>query len=255
MFNAEQECNKIVQWIREWFNENGKDCNAIIGISGGKDSTVVAALLVEALGKDRVIGVMMPNHIQDDIDDSIAVCKALGIKNYTVDIGTAYDVLIDNICLRTDIDELTQQTVTNLPPRLRMATLYAIGQSKNGRVANTCNLSETLLSWETRWGDAVGDFAPIVNLTVSEVIAVGYVLANKYNIPIELIDKTPSDGLCGSSDEEKLGILYKDMDSYIRTGKAPSEDVKNKIDYRLNTYRFKRKPIPAYVPALKNYLD
>lgn len=249
-FDVKRVTNELIQWIRDWFDENGKDCNAIIGISGGKDSTVVAKLLVEALGKDRVIGVLMPNHIQDDIIDSHRVCDLLGITNYTVDIGSAYDALLTNIHLRTDIDEFTQQTITNLPPRLRMTTLYAIGQSKNGRVVNTCNLSETLLSWETRWGDAVGDFAPIVNLTVEEVKAIGHYLG----LPSDLVDKTPADGLCGSDDETKLGLRYQDMDDYIRRN-IVSDELKFKIDTRVKFYEFKRKPIPCYDPQLPNFVE
>ena len=248
-FDVEKVTKEIISWIREWFDENGKDCNAIIGISGGKDSTVVAKLLVEALGNNRVIGVMMPNHIQDDFNDSIRVCKLLDIVNYTVDIGVAYDALLNNIHFRTDIDEFSDQTLINLPPRLRMSTLYAIGQSKNGRVVNTCNLSETLLSWETRWGDAVGDFSPIVNLTVEEVKAIGHYLG----LPADLVDKIPADGLCGSDDETKLGMKYQEVDDYIRRNQV-NEDLKEKIDSRVKFYEFKRKPIPAYDPKLPNHV-
>ena len=249
-FNAKRVSEEIILWIREWFNENGPDCKAVIGISGGKDSTVVAKLCVEALGKERVVGVMMPKHIQDDIADSKRVCKFLDIESHIVDIGPAYDALRKSVIEDTDLEDLSVQATTNLPPRLRMATLYAVSQSKNGRVANTCNLSETILSWETRWGDAVGDFAPIVKLTVEEVKAIGHYLG----LPSELVDKTPSDGLCGSSDEDKMGILYKDADNYIRRN-IVTEQVKEKVDSRANTYRFKRRPIPCYEPGLPCYVD
>lgn len=249
-FKAEQTKNQLVIWLKDWFRENGAGCNAVIGISGGKDSTVVAALCVEALGKDRVIGVMMPNHIQNDIEDSKRVCDFLGIKNYKVDIGSVIDATLQGIALNTDIKELTDQTLINLPPRIRMATLYALSQSMNGRVINTCNLSETMVSWETRWGDAVGDCAPIVNLTVEEVKKIGYALG----LPKDLIEKTPSDGLCGSSDEEALGIKYQEIDDYIRKD-AGTPERKAEILKRVKQYEFKRNPIPSFNPGIKNYME
>lgn len=201
--------DNVVRWIRNWFNENGPGCNAVIGISGGKDSTVVAALCVEALGKDRVIGVMMPNGKQADIADSIQVCEYLGIKNFTLNIETMYDSLNSDIC---DIDIApTEQTMINAAPRLRMTVLYAIAQSCNGRVANTCNFSETYVGWETKYGDAAGDFSPLGNLTVKEVIELG----EELGLPDNLIHKTPSDGLCGASDEDKFGFTYEELDNYI----------------------------------------
>lgn len=250
-FDVKKVTNDCVQWIKDFFEKNGKDCMAVVGISGGKDSSVVAALCVEALGKDRVIGVLMPNHIQDDIEYSHLLCEHLGIKNYTVDVGVAIDELLNNIHFRATDIEISDQTKTNLPARIRMATLYAVSQSVNGRVANTCNLSETLLSWETRWGDAVGDFAPISDLTVKEVKAIGYELG----LPNELIEKIPSDGLCGSTDEDALGFKYSVMDRYIRTGEIDDKDIKKKIDNRVEKYRFKRMPIPYYKTGMERYVD
>ena len=202
MFDAKTVKNELVQWIRDFFDKNGKDCNAVVGISGGKDSSVVAALCVEALGKDRVIGVLMPNHIQDDIQFSHMLCEHLGIKNYTVDVGLAIDDLLNNIHHRVTDVEISNQTKINLPARIRMATLYAISQSVNGRVANTCNLSEDWVGYATRYGDAAGDFSPLSQLTVTEVKEIGRVLG----LPAELVDKTPTDGLCGKTDEENLGL-------------------------------------------------
>lgn len=251
MFDAKRVKDEIVKWITTWFEENGNGCKAVVGVSGGKDSSVVAALCVAALGKDRVIGVLMPNGEQSDIKYSHMLCDHLGIKNYTVNVGAAITGVLDSIHKNAADIEVTEQTTTNLPARIRMATLYAVSQSVNGRVANTCNLSETLLSWETRWGDAVGDFAPLADLTVEEVKAVGYELG----LPKELIEKIPSDGLCGSTDEDALGFKYAVMDRYIRTGEIDDKQIKHVIDKRVERYRFKRMPIPFYQTGLKRYVD
>lgn len=243
MFNAEHVKNECVKWIRDFFSENGKDCNAIVGISGGKDSSVVAALCVEALGRDRVIGVLMPCGEQSDIDCARQLVEFLGIKNYTVNIKASVDGLLS--AMPEDM-EITKQTRTNLPARIRMATLYAIGQSNNGRVANTCNLSEDYVGYATRYGDGAGDFSPLSHLTVQEVKAIGSVLG----IPKNLIQKTPIDGLSGKSDEENLGFTYEVLDKYIRTGVCEDADTKAKIDrlYKLN--RFKLEPIPSFNPNI-----
>lgn len=244
MFDAKTVKNEVVQWIAEWFNENGKDCNAVIGISGGKDSSVVAALCTEALGKDRVIGVLMPNHIQDDIEYSHVLCEHLGIKNYTVDVGVAIDELLNNIHFRATDIEISDQTKTNLPARIRMATLYAVSQTINGRVANTCNLSEDWVGYATRYGDAAGDFSPLSQLTVSEVKAIG----RELGLPSELVDKTPTDGLCGKTDEDNLGFTYDTLDRYIRTGEIDDEDVKAKIDSMHEKNLFKLQLMPSFYP-------
>lgn len=249
-FDAKETKDKIVQWIKDFFEENGKNHIAVVGISGGKDSSIVAALCVEALGKDRVFGVLMPQGRQGDIDYSREICEFLDINRTIVTIGAAVNVLeyeIDtSMC-----SEATAQCKSNLPARIRMATLYDIAYRVNGRVANTCNLSESLLGWETRWGDAVGDFAPIKDLTVEEVKAIGYELG----IPKKFIEKIPTDGLCGSDDEDALGFKYSVMDRYTRTGEIDDEKVKNKIDKRVKNSRFKRKEIPYFDSGLKRYVD
>lgn len=239
MFDAIKVKNDCVQWIRDWFEINGKGCNAVIGISGGADSTVVAALCVEALGKDRVIGVKMPCGEQPDIDDSNKLIKHLGIKSYTMNIWDAV-IGIDNQ-FPTDI-EISKQTTVNLPPRIRMATLYAISQSVNGRVANTCNLSEDWVGYSTRWGDSVGDFSPLSNLTKTEVKEIGRVLG----LPNELVYKTPSDGLCGKTDEDNFGFTYNVLDRYIRTGEIEDMDIKAKIDSMHEKNLFKLQPMPSF---------
>ena len=243
MFNAQKVKNECIQWIKDFFEENGRGCNAVVGISGGKDSSVVAALCVEALGRDRVIGVLMPCGEQSDIDCSVQLVNFLGIKNYTVNIKAAVDGVLS--AMPNDM-EITKQTATNLPARIRMATLYAISQSNNGRVANTCNLSEDYVGYSTRYGDAAGDFSPISRLTVEEVKIIGKLLG----LPENLVEKTPIAGLSGKSDEENLGFSYAVLDKYIRTGVCEDDELKAKFDrlYKLN--RFKLELIPAYEPNI-----
>ena len=243
MFDAKKVKNEIVEWIRDWFEQNGKDCMAVVGISGGKDSSVVAALCVEALGKNRVIGVLMPNHFQDDIEYSHLLCRHLEIKNYTLDVGVAIGALLKNIHYRASDIDISDQTITNLPARIRMATLYAISQSVNGRVANTCNLSEDWVGYATKYGDAAGDFSPLSQLTVTEVKAIG----RELGLPSELVDKTPTDGLCGKTDEDNLGFTYAELDAYIRDGIEPSKEVKAKIDSMHEKNLFKLQPMPSFV--------
>lgn len=237
--------NDLINWIRDWFEENGKNCNAVIGISGGKDSTVVAALLVEALGKDRVIGVLMPNGIQTDISDAREVVKFLDIKSYEINIKDSVLGVLNQLQLSGI--EISEQTRINLPPRIRMSTLYAVSQSNNGRVANTCNLSEDWIGYSTRYGDSAGDFAPLGNLTVAEVIELGLELG----MPEHLIKKVPSDGLCGQSDEDKIGFKYSVLDKYIRTGVCVDNAIKEKIDGMYRANRFKLEPIPFFKYAGK----
>ena len=201
MLNIEKTKNACISWIQDFFDENSKGCNAIVGISGGKDSSVVAALCVEALGKDRVIGVLMPCGVQHDIDCAKQLVEHLGIKYYIVNIKDAVDSMLSALPKEM---EITPQTKINLPPRIRMATLYAVSQSNNGRVANTCNLSEDYVGYATRYGDGAGDFSPLAKLTVAEVKELGKALG----LPQNLVEKTPIDGLCGKTDEENLGFTY-----------------------------------------------
>ena len=249
MFNAKKVKDELVQWIRDFFEINGPGCNAVIGISGGKDSSVVAALCVEALGRDRVIGVMMPQGYQLDIDVSLELIAHLGIDYIEANIGYAVDDVLDAIDIYHDGNthtarriKISEQTLTNLPARIRMATLYAISQSVNGRVSNNCNLSENWVGYSTRWGDSVGDFAPLANLTVTEVKAIGYELG----LPSEFIEKVPSDGLCGKTDEDNLGFSYDILDRYIRTGECEDAEAKEKIDRLHEKNLFKMMPIPKF---------
>ena len=242
MFNAEKIKDECVQWIRDFFEENGKGCNAVVGISGGKDSSIVAALCVEALGKDRVIGVLMPNGDQHDIDMAKLLVEHLGIRHYIVNIKDAVDGLVKSIPI-----ELSKQSRENLPPRIRMSTLYAISQSNNGRVANTCNLSEDWVGYSTRYGDGAGDFSPCSNLTVQEMKAIGRILG----LPDVLVDKVPIDGLCGKTDEENLGFTYAELDRYIREGVIEDQAKKENIDRRHKLNMFKLLPMPSYKPEIQ----
>ncbi len=243
MFNAEKVKNECVQWIRDFFEENGKGCNAVLGISGGKDSSVAAALCVEALGKDRVIGVLMPKGVQHDIDMAYMLVNHLGIKHYEVNIEKAVDGLLSAI---PEELEITTMSKINLPPRIRMSTLYAVSQSCNGRVVNTCNLSEDWVGYSTRYGDSVGDFSPISFLTVTEVKEIGRLLG----LPAELVDKVPIDGLCGKTDEENLGFTYAVLDRYIRTGEIDDPATKELIDRKHKANLFKLQFMPCFKPNL-----
>lgn len=230
-FNVEKATEGIIKWIQKWFEINGKGCNAVIGISGGKDSSVVAALCVKALGKDRVIGVLMPNGEQADISCSYELVHFLDIKWYELNIGKACDAILYQMEHCNGVQDglmPTKQTNENLPARIRMSTLYAVSQSCNGRVANTCNLSEDWVGYATRYGDGAGDFSPLSNYTVTEVKEIGHYLG----LPYDLVEKVPIDGLCGKSDEENLGFTYAELDQYIRNGILPSPKIKKIIDDR-----------------------
>ncbi len=241
MFDALKIKNECVTWIREFFEQNGKGSNAIVGISGGKDSSVAAALCVEALGKDRVIGVLMPQGEQHDIDMAYLLVHHLGIKHYKVNVKSAIDSILESMPEELSI---TPQTTQNIPPRIRMTTLYAISQSCNGRVCNTCNLSEDWVGYSTRYGDSVGDFSPMSHLTVTEVKEIGYCLG----LPKELVDKTPIDGLCGKTDEENLGFTYAELDRYIREGIIEDEEKKVLIDRKHAMNLFKLEVMPSFQP-------
>ena len=243
MFDAEKVKNQCVEWIKNFFEENGKGCNAVVGISGGKDSSIAAALCVEALGKDRVIGVLMPCGEQHDIDMAELLVKHLDIKYYVVNIKDAVEGLKNS--MPKDL-EISTQTVTNIPPRIRMTTLYAISQSCNGRVCNTCNLSEDWVGYSTRYGDAAGDFSPMSHLTVTEVKEIGRLLG----LPDVLVDKVPIDGLCGKTDEENLGFTYAELDVYIRTGEIEDKEKKEIIDRKHKMNLFKLELMPSFKPEV-----
>lgn len=214
MFKVNRETTKhqhdtIIAFIKEWFSD--KKGPAVIGISGGKDSTVCAALLVEALGPDRVIGVTMPNGIQSDIEDSVRVCEILGIKRININIGSVYKALSTEIQKAFDCVSFNSLYATNTPARIRMVTLYGVAAKVGGFVCNTCNRSEDFVGYSTKWGDAVGDFTLVSGLLKTEVCALGDFM----NLPENLVHKIPSDGMCGKSDEDNMGFTYEELDAFI----------------------------------------
>jgi len=244
MFDAALVKKDCIEWIRKFFEENGPGCNAVVGISGGKDSSIVAALCVEALGKERVIGVLMPNGVQADIDMAQLLVNHLGIKHYVINVKDAVDGVKNSLPF-----EASAQTLTNIPPRIRMTTLYAVAQSHNGRVANTCNLSEDWVGYSTRYGDQAGDFSPCSFLTVDEMKQIGRLCG----LPDVLIDKVPIDGLCGKTDEDNLGFTYAVLDRYIRTGEIDDENIKKNIDDRHLRNLFKLSYMPCFLT--EKYFD
>ena len=249
-FDVEKVTGDCIQWIKDWFEKNGPGCNAVIGISSGKDSTIVAKLCVEALGVDRVIGVMMPNGVQKDISDSIKVCKLLGIKNYTINIENSVNAILKE--MNESGIEITEQTRTNLPARIRMSTLYAVSQSNNGRVSNNCNKSEDIMGYSTRYGDAAGDFSPLSELTTVEIVAIGDYLG----LPYDLVHKTPIDGLNTNADgsyvtdEQSMGVSYDDIHKYVRMRNELSQETINYISGREKKNLFKLQLMPKFNPNL-----
>lgn len=267
-FNVKETKNKLVEWIRK----TAGDCTVVIGISGGKDSSVTAALCVEALGKDRVFGVLMPDGEQKDIDKSLELCDHLDIDYTCINIGPVTSALRNSFGISNDkpntkgsqfryhlmaytqasrfpIMPLKYNDVyeTNTPARIRMTTLYGVAAILgNARVANTCNLSEDWVGYSTKYGDSAGDFSPLTNLTVHEVKALGYELG----LPTDLIEKVPSDGMSGKSDEDKLGFTYDELDTYIRTGVIENLEHKEKIDkmHKANLHKITLMPKFEYVP-------
>lgn len=241
-FGVKKVTADCIEWIRTWFAKNGPECKAIVGISGGKDSSVVAALCVAALGVDRVIGVKMPCGIQPDIDMAQKLIDHLGIKSYTINIKSTVDALTAEIT--EQVGDFSTQAKTNLPPRVRMSTLYAIAQCENGRVANTCNKSEDWVGYSTKYGDAAGDFSPLSNLLVREVKAIG----KELGVPMDLVEKVPTDGLCGKTDEDNLGFTYALLDSYIDGEVEPEAATKERIDTLHVRNLFKLRLMDSFMP-------
>jgi len=243
-FNVKRTKQRLIDWVRQTVG----DCTVVIGISGGKDSSITAALCVEALGKDKVFGVLMPDGDQSDISKSYELCNHLGIQYVNFNIGNVTKSLrhqMMNLFVLEDYTDVPDMYETNTPARVRMTVLYGVAAILgNSRVANTCNLSEDWVGYSTKFGDSAGDFSPLANLTVHEVKALGYELG----LPKDLIEKVPSDGMSGKSDEEKLGFTYDELDTYIRTGVIENFEHKEKIDRMHRANLHKLRLMPKYEP-------
>jgi len=238
----------MVAWVKDYFKKTIPGASAVVGISGGKDSSITSSILKEALGRDKVVAVMMPDGVQSDIEDSKELAKAVDLKNITVNIGPVTEAFIKavNEGLKEQGLEMSKDARINMPPRIRMAVLYAVAQSLEGGglVANTCNLSEDYVGYATKFGDAAGDFSLFANLTVEDVLKLGDECSD---VPQHLVHKTPSDGLSGMSDEDKIGFKYAELDKYIKTGEAPAE-LKEKIERMHKANLHKLEPMPKFEP-------
>jgi NAD+ synthase len=242
----QNKIDNLVKWIRTQVPEGGK---AVLGISGGKDSTIAAALCVKALGAENVVGVMMPNGYQADIEDSLDVCHYLGIISMTINIGSTVNTLCREIDEAYDYDKCcidNPMIKTNLPARIRMTTLYAVAALyPNSRVVNTCNFSEDYVGYSTKYGDAAGDFSPLGGLTVREVLAIGDAL----ELPYSLVHKAPSDGMCGKTDEDNLGFTYDELDGFLLGESGLSSETMSKVTNLHKSTRHKYTPMPVYNPS------
>ena len=245
VIDVEVEIQHIIDEIKKYFVENGnKDTKAVIGISGGKDSTIAAALLVRALGADRVIGVKMPNGTQSDIDDAVEVCNLLGIRHFNINIGDAYNHLIADF-MNTNLN-VNSQIETNTPARLRMTTLYMVAAAVGGRVINTGNASELYVGYTTKYGDLAGDFAIFKDYYVREILEIG---DNLDEIPSHLVHKAPGDGMSGKTDEDNMGFNYDVLDAYLLDEVAPDYETLRNIESRHERNLHKRAIALPYVRA------
>ena len=252
VFDVKAETEHIIEWTKQWFDKNGPEASAVLGISGGKDSTVMAAILAKALGPKRVVGVAMPDGYQEDLSDSVRVIELLGINGMIADIGDVTKAMKSSFANARPLNgfvvpEFSENARINTPPRVRMADLYAVAASlpNGGFVCNTCNLSEDYIGYATKYGDAAGDFAPLADYTVSEIRIIGDYLG----LPWSLVHKTPSDGLCGQTDEIKIGFSYAVLDVYIRYGQCPDRDVRAKID-RMHAASAHKRELMQFCPRL-----
>ena len=243
--NVEKTVNELVEWTRGFFGENGKGCTAVLGISGGKDSCITAALLARALGPERVLGVLMPDGVQPDLTDSEAVVAHTGIRFLTVNIGEITKILRET--LAGTGSEITGDVRINIPPRVRMTVLYAVAQGlpEGGRVINTCNRSEDYIGYSTKYGDSAGDVSLLAGFTVQEVLQIGDYLG----LPEHLVHKAPSDGLSGMCDEDKIGFPYAVLDRYIETGVCEDPQIRERIDRMHAANLHKVSPMPYFHPA------
>ena len=247
-FNPEKTLPVLIDWIKQRMELSG-GTSAVLGLSGGKDSSVTAALMAQAIGADNVYGILMPNRRQSDIEYAREIARLLKIQSAEIDIGPMVDAFYDQMADSPLFDNkaITPQTRLNLPPRVRLALMYAIAQSIDGaRVINTSNMSEDWVGYATVYGDTAGAFSPLGMLTTEEVIAIGRLL----EIPEKFLIKPPADGLTGQTDEMVLGFSYEVVNQYIREGILPEPVTREKIDRAHKFSRFKFEPIPMFDPGL-----
>ena len=246
------EAENAIKWISEYVN----NCNVkgvVVGNSGGKDSATVIAMATKALGNERVLTVAMPcNSIKNDLNDAKLVAETFNVPFLEVDLTNTYNEMEKyiNQSLNSLNLELSKESKINIKPRLRMTTLYGIAQTMNYLVIGTGNLCESMVGYTTKWGDNSSDFNPIGNFTVDEVLAIGEYLG----VPDKIIKKAPSDGLGKLTDEEKMGVTYKQIAEYIETGKTDPEAMMI-IERRNKNSKHKRQLVPVYKFERKNYLE
>lgn len=209
-----RETDHIINWLKDKFADYGEETKAVIGMSGGKDSTIAAALLCQAIGPERVVGVIMPNGEMKDKKIAENICEHLNMRYYVIDIADAVNCLYQSLYNR-DIDYSNPIIATNTPARIRMTTLYAVAATCHGRVVNTCNESEEYIGWSTKYGDNAGDFSVLREYPVRWVKQIGHELVCRGVLKTEWIEKIPDDGMCGLSDEEKFGFTYEELDEYM----------------------------------------
>lgn len=241
-FDPQRTTGELIEYCRVQLQSSG-GTRAVIGVSGGKDSSVTAALMAAAIGPERVHGVLMPDGVQADIADAHAVCAHLGIHEHLIPI----DAITREFRAKLEREaELTAQATLNLPPRVRMTMLFGLAQClPDARVINTSNLSEDWVGYATLYGDTAGAFAPLAMLTTEEVVQVGIELG----LPTLLAKKVPADGLTGKTDEDVLGFSYAVLNRYIRTGEIDDPDTKASIDRLHRISRFKFLPMPMFDPG------
>lgn len=245
-----EEAENVIKWIYNYVEKIGAK-GVVVGNSGGKDSATVIAMATKALGKDRVVTIAMPcNSISGDLEDARLVAEKFEVPFLEVDLTNTYNELENTINNSFKNIELNKDSKINMKPRLRMTTLYAIAQTLEYLVIGTGNLCERMVGYTTKWGDSASDFNPIANFTVEEVLAIGEYLG----VPDKIIHKAPNDGLGGQTDEEKMGVTYKQIAEYIETGKTDSKAMEN-IEKRNKFSKHKREPIPVYKIERKMYLD
>jgi NAD+ synthase len=240
--------NDLQNWIKDYV-ASAHSKGVVLGMSGGKDSLIVAKLCINALGNQNVFGVIMPNGEMKDFSDAQKTCELLEMPYTVINIADAYDSVIENTkkVLEPMQKQISSVSLVNTAPRIRMTTLYSIAASLGYLVANTSNLSEAMTGYTTKWGDNVGDFAPIANFTKTEVCKMGELLG----LPYDLVFKKPSNGLTGKTDEDNMGITYDELDLYIREGKIPQNY--ERIQKLFNISNHKRNGIAKFENNLPNH--